>query len=228
MQTELGLPKMGVDGKRGGLIDVCEWLTKFAMKNLNVEKMEQVIMNSESLPSSSPPSSSSSFPRSKSLLLQRQASLHGLDSLQFLLDALHTHSLLLESLFRYLDVDGDGCVSVDEFKDGVSALSNIMTRPLLDRETERIIKMLDADGDGRISYTEFLNGFSSCDESMAQRQRSAFLQQQQYEHTSVSTASVEPDAIVVETTDDDEKSLKKTKSEAGTKRVRKGKSTRSV
>lgn len=101
----------------------------------------------------------------------RSSSLHGLPALQFLIDSLHSHSFQLESLFRYLDVDGDGSVSVIEFEHGIRALAHLLHRPLLDRETTRILTLLDADGDGEISYAEFFAAFRLLDTNLSNTQK---------------------------------------------------------
>jgi len=55
----------------------------------------------------------------------------------------------LKDLFKLLDVNGDGCLSLEELKKGLAGKEN----------GENIIALLhsaDTDGSGEIDYTEFL------------------------------------------------------------------------
>ena len=73
-------------------------------------------------------------------------------SLQYLasqMDEKDIHNLVLE--FNKVDKDGDGEISVEEFKNAVQKLNRNNTE-----EIESVFKEIDADKSGKINYTEFI------------------------------------------------------------------------
>lgn len=57
----------------------------------------------------------------------------------------------LGKLFRQLDENGDGVLSIDEIRKGLSQSSNSNFE-----EVTKVINSMDTDGSGKIDYTEFL------------------------------------------------------------------------
>jgi len=66
---------------------------------------------------------------------------------------------MLLTVFKFLDVDGDGTLSPKEFRTGVNLLNKRLPIGKQLKNPDEIFKSLDADGDGEISFEEFTNGF---------------------------------------------------------------------
>ena len=61
----------------------------------------------------------------------------------------------LEALFRRVDGNQDGSISVDELTADVAGIKNVT---LNDAEVEKVLSLLDSDDDGVVSREEFLEG----------------------------------------------------------------------
>ncbi|CAD8100790.1 unnamed protein product [Paramecium sonneborni] len=57
----------------------------------------------------------------------------------------------LGKLFKQLDKNGDGVLTIDELREGLIGMSDVQAK-----ELGNIIKSIDTDGNGTINYTEFL------------------------------------------------------------------------
>jgi calcium-dependent protein kinase len=75
----------------------------------------------------------------------------------------------LKELFKSFDVDGDGTITYEEFRQGLRASSTVGGAEILsDSEIEKIMKEADVDGSGAIDYNEFLA--STVNVSLLQRE----------------------------------------------------------
>jgi len=72
---------------------------------------------------------------------------------------LHRQRFELESLFRFLDSDGDEQISGDEFREGLLSLRAQMELPISNNQIDDLLHHLDEDGNGLISYGEFFRAF---------------------------------------------------------------------
>jgi len=57
----------------------------------------------------------------------------------------------LGKLFRHLDKNGDGVLTIDEIKEGLSGVNDKSYD-----EIKKVISSIDTDGSGKIDYTKFL------------------------------------------------------------------------
>jgi protein phosphatase len=83
--------------------------------------------------------------------------------LQRILSALFQSKTKLKVLFKRLDQNGDGKISVEELKIGIEAMNLSLDGPLSFEQVENLHKMIDIDGDGSIDYHEFLSSFKVID-----------------------------------------------------------------
>uniref|UniRef100_A0A7S3DNW8 Serine/threonine-protein phosphatase n=1 Tax=Entomoneis paludosa TaxID=265537 RepID=A0A7S3DNW8_9STRA len=68
------------------------------------------------------------------------------------------HEMLL-TVFKFLDTDGNGTLSPDEFKTGVNLLNKRLPPGRQLQNPEALFQNLDIDGNGEISFDEFTHGF---------------------------------------------------------------------
>ncbi|CAN0178312.1 unnamed protein product [Ascophyllum nodosum] len=71
----------------------------------------------------------------------------------------------LAGAYRSFDLDGDGRVDRDDFRQGMQAMNQALSSPLTNEQIDTIMNVLDTDGDGILSYDDFLRGFSIVDTS---------------------------------------------------------------
>ena len=68
-----------------------------------------------------------------------------------------SHRSRLRSLFRKLDQNGDGVLSLDELRDGLAQMKPPL--PLTRKQVEKIITQIDAEGEGAVSWLKFAAAF---------------------------------------------------------------------
>eukprot|EP00977_Amphora_coffeiformis_P001452 scaffold294_cov221-Amphora_coffeaeformis.AAC.8 len=68
------------------------------------------------------------------------------------------HEMLL-TVFKFLDIDGDGTLSQTEFRTGVNLLNKRLPPERQLQNPDELFKSLDTDGNGEISFEEFTHGF---------------------------------------------------------------------
>ena len=170
-QDLLGLPKLGVDGKVKGCVDFMAFLSRFRPVNLVVLRAQRrardlaATQSQQSLDptqeTQEPMDESDGFgdASSSAAALEDGADDPALASLQRILDLLHKNRFELESLFRYLDYDGDECLTYEECREGLKALEAPLGIKLTREEIDRLLVFIDSDGNGTISYAEFLQSF---------------------------------------------------------------------
>lgn len=90
-----------------------------------------------------------SFDKLKSFVKNNKFKQASLQYLASQMDEKDINSLVTE--FNKLDSDGDGEISIEEFKAAVSKLNKNSSQ-----EIESVFKQLDADKNGSINYTEFI------------------------------------------------------------------------
>jgi len=166
VQELLGLPKLGVDGKAKGPVDYMAFLLRFRPVNLLVLRAQRTksafgaTASLEGIPSQEMPGEDFASLQPDAPPLDDEASLA---SLQQILDLLHQKRFELESLFRFLDVDGDEVVSHDEFKEGMRSLQTQLGTKFSESQVDQLLAYIDTDNDGQISYAEFFASFDMAD-----------------------------------------------------------------
>jgi len=146
-QDYLGLPKLGVDGKKKGSIDHMAFLLRFKPVNT---LLARTVWRDE--------------PEGKT----REV----LKSLESINEVLFRNRYELESLFRHFDTNGDERISVREFKEGVLSLQGMLENKFSEPEVDELLKHIDMNGDGYVSYSEFFSSFQLVDPKLAERQAS--------------------------------------------------------
>ena len=58
----------------------------------------------------------------------------------------------LGRVFHYMDIDGDGVLTPDEFKEGLSTFNAMVSEPLTDHVIQSVVQHIDRNKDGQISY----------------------------------------------------------------------------
>ena len=161
-QDLLGLPKLGVDGKLKGSIDYMAFLARFRPVNLVVLRAQRREAQQATQQSLSLDPTQETFDPSLDYDPDASPDMDGAavdTALQSILDLMHKNRFELESLFRYLDYDGDESISHDEFREGIKALKGQLDTPITREQLDKLIACIDEDGDGSISYSEFLRSF---------------------------------------------------------------------
>lgn len=83
--------------------------------------------------------------------------------LQRVLTALYQSKTKLKVVFKRLDSNNDGQISVDELKIGLESMNLCLENPLSHEQVVNLHKMIDVNGDGFIDYNEFLDTFKVID-----------------------------------------------------------------
>ena len=74
-------------------------------------------------------------------------------------DALYRHKNSLETIFRLIDKDNSGFISIDEFEDACELMSKHMGTTIPKEEIVDLAKSIDINKDGQIDFNEFLECF---------------------------------------------------------------------
>jgi len=130
LQTLLGVPMKGVDGKNKGKFNYVEWLSKFAptTAKLKFEAKGQA-------------------PEVKQTLLK-------------IVNVLQKHRVAVKTMFRYFDLNGDGVISPQELANGLVCLGKVYNETFEVEEVKTLVAHLDKDKSNSIDYSEFLNTFT--------------------------------------------------------------------
>jgi len=132
IQTMLGVPLLGVGGKKKGKFNYVDWLGKFAPTNtvLKLKKSagEEIVKVKETL--------------------------------NKITQVLLKHRVAVKSMFRYFDANGDGEISLQELTNGLVILGKVYNETFKEEEVKELVNYLDKDGNKGIDYSEFLAHFS--------------------------------------------------------------------
>jgi len=159
-QDILGLPKRDVTGGNSG-VDYMAFLMRFRPVSTVMTEID---------------SKTGKGPDGKPL---PSADARAQEMLEQMVEMLSKNRYELESLFRHFDVNGDGEISVTEFKDGLASLCTLLKRPYSDQVVDALVSRIDLNKDGVLSYEEFFSGFEVVDPKLAASQRDQRLKLQQ-------------------------------------------------
>eukprot|EP00669_Euglena_mutabilis_P003414 TRINITY_DN14371_c0_g1_i1.p1 TRINITY_DN14371_c0_g1~~TRINITY_DN14371_c0_g1_i1.p1 ORF type:complete len:303 (-),score=125.14 TRINITY_DN14371_c0_g1_i1:323-1231(-) len=94
----------------------------------------------------------------------------------------YKHQDSLYRAFQFMDANGDGVLSPEEFADGLMTFNALVSEPLSANTMDAVVKYIDRNSDGQISYQEFCSAFYFVDqtteltESLKDRHRRRFSQ----------------------------------------------------
>ena len=74
-------------------------------------------------------------------------------------ETLAEHQEMLLTVFKFLDIDGDGTLSFEEFRTGIELLNKRLPKERHLLNAVELFEALDEDGNGVISFEEFRHGF---------------------------------------------------------------------
>ena len=80
-----------------------------------------------------------------------------------IVSTLYEYRVELAAAFRMFDLDGNGVISADEFRQGLQALTGLTGSPITDMQADEMLAALDVNGDGSINYDEFVGAFRLVD-----------------------------------------------------------------
>mmetsp|Transcript_32754 Transcript_32754/g.63923 ORF Transcript_32754/g.63923 Transcript_32754/m.63923 type:complete len:695 (-) Transcript_32754:191-2275(-) len=142
LQSLLGVPMKGIDGKNKGKFNYVEWLAKFAPTTAKL-KFE----------------AKGSAPEVQQTLLK-------------IVNVLQKHRVAVKTMFRFFDLNGDGVISPQELANGLVCLGKVYEESFEVDEVKTLVAHLDKDKSNSIDYSEFLNTFTVSNPELSQALKS--------------------------------------------------------
>ncbi|CAH2000900.1 unnamed protein product [Acanthoscelides obtectus] len=78
-------------------------------------------------------------------------------------ETLYRNKTSLEAIFRIIDKDNSGYISLDEFTEACSLIKEHMPCPMTHEQLEEICRLMDLNKDGQVDLNEFLESFRMVD-----------------------------------------------------------------
>ncbi|XP_033126079.1 serine/threonine-protein phosphatase with EF-hands 2-like, partial [Anneissia japonica] len=78
-------------------------------------------------------------------------------------EVIYRNRSALETIFRTLDKDHSGCITMDEFSEGCKMLSKHLQAQMSEETVTDMARSLDLNRDGQIDFNEFLEAFRLVD-----------------------------------------------------------------
>nr|CAH7716447.1 unnamed protein product [Callosobruchus chinensis] len=78
-------------------------------------------------------------------------------------ETLYRNKTSLEAIFRIIDKDNSGFISLDEFTEACSLIKEHMPCPMTHEQLEEICRLMDLNKDGQVDLNEFLESFRMVD-----------------------------------------------------------------
>lgn len=171
-QHFLGLPELGWDGKKRGLINYYTFFLRFRPVYSPVATPESLCESSDDNDSDfdnsnnvvqdfSEENSSKEGGTKITPQLPKRKKTPEERLLRELSALLTIYRYDLESLFRFFDLDGSGTISLGELKDGLMSLGLVLKKSFNDTLVDRVLKLMDQNNDGIIQYDEFFEKFKA-------------------------------------------------------------------
>nr|XP_055056755.1 serine/threonine-protein phosphatase with EF-hands 2 [Misgurnus anguillicaudatus] len=91
---------------------------------------------------------------------------------QKLLETLYRHRSTMETIFRIVDTDNSGFITLEDFRQTLKLLSAYLKMEISDDAINELVVNTDANNDGNIDIDEFMEAFRLVDKSRLERSRS--------------------------------------------------------
>ncbi|KAJ8978308.1 hypothetical protein NQ317_008180 [Molorchus minor] len=84
-------------------------------------------------------------------------------------ETLYRNKSSLEAIFRIIDKDNSGYITLDEFSEACNLIKKHMPCPMTHEQLEEICKLMDLNKDGQVDLNEFLESFRMVDPESKQK-----------------------------------------------------------
>ncbi|XP_023013266.2 retinal degeneration C isoform X1 [Leptinotarsa decemlineata] len=107
-------------------------------------------------------------------------------------ETLYRNKTSLEAIFRIIDKDNSGYISLDEFSDACNLIKEHMPCPMTAEQLEEICKLMDLNKDGLVDLNEFLESFRMVDPESKQKNQPGSPEPSQANNTSQNHNNLQP------------------------------------
>ncbi|CAG9819498.1 unnamed protein product [Phaedon cochleariae] len=101
--------------------------------------------------------------------VSKSEKLNSVQGAHSVVETLYRNKSSLEAIFRIIDKDNSGYISLDEFSEACTLIKKHMPCPMTTEQVEEICKLMDLNKDGLVDLNEFLESFRMVDPESRQK-----------------------------------------------------------
>jgi len=150
LQSLLGVPSVGVDGKRKGKFNYVTWLSRFAPHHTTVD----MLAGGGDAPDAETKEGGVAQGAKASDAKETP------EAVRKIVGVLQKHRVAVKSMFRYFDLNLDGVITPEELANGLLCLGEVYDLKFEKEDVKALTAFLDKDKNNNIDYAEFFDTFT--------------------------------------------------------------------